>query len=166
MLTTLASVPEITELTPEMSVFMRVMMSPCFSVVKKEWGMCCRWSYIWFFMSKMMCWLIQALRYAVSTDTSCDASSVTSAASSSWISSFMLSPTSASSTMRPVMMLGSSPSPAESRMVMNTSTNCFQYGARYPRIRFTSAHVTVGRFCFSASVRKPRGPMRCIESLL
>ena len=37
---------EITELTPEMSVFMRVMMSPCFSVEKKECGMCCRWSYI------------------------------------------------------------------------------------------------------------------------
>ena len=59
--TTEASVPEITELTPEMSVFMRVMMSPCFSLVKKECGMCCRWSYIWFFMSKMMRWAIQAL---------------------------------------------------------------------------------------------------------
>ena len=45
--TMLERVPEITELTPEMSVFMRVMMSPCFSVAKKEWGMCWRWSYIW-----------------------------------------------------------------------------------------------------------------------
>ena len=61
LLTMLESVPEMTELTPEMSVFMRVMMSPCFSVAKKEWGMCCRWSYIWFFMSKMMRWEIQAL---------------------------------------------------------------------------------------------------------
>ena len=52
--TMLLSVPEMTELTPEMSVFMRVMMSPCFSLVKNECGMCCRWSYIWFFMSKMM----------------------------------------------------------------------------------------------------------------
>ena len=41
--TTLESVPEITLLTPLMSVFIRVMMSPCFSVVKKECGMYCRW---------------------------------------------------------------------------------------------------------------------------
>ena len=61
LLTMLESVPEMTELTPLMSVFMRVMMSPCFSVEKKEWGMCWRWSYIWFFMSKMMRWEIQAL---------------------------------------------------------------------------------------------------------
>ena len=33
--TMLDSVPEITVLTPEMSLFMRVMISPCFSVVKK-----------------------------------------------------------------------------------------------------------------------------------
>ncbi len=59
--TMLESVPEITLLTPEMSVFMRVMMSPCFSEVKKACGMCWRWSYIWFFMSKMMRWEIQAL---------------------------------------------------------------------------------------------------------
>ena len=59
--TTCVSVPEMTELTPEMSVFMRVTMSPCFSVVKNECGMCCRWSYIWFFMSKMMRWLIHEL---------------------------------------------------------------------------------------------------------
>ena len=31
------------------------------SEVKKAWGMRCRWSYIWFFMSKMMRWEIQAL---------------------------------------------------------------------------------------------------------
>ena len=55
------SVPEMTELTPLMSVFMRVTMSPCFSVVKNECGMCCRWSYISFFISKMMRWLIQEL---------------------------------------------------------------------------------------------------------
>ena len=54
-------VPEITELTPDMSVFMRVMMSPCFSVVKKAWGICCRCLYIWFFMSKMIRCEIQAL---------------------------------------------------------------------------------------------------------
>ena len=59
--TTEASVPEITDETPEMSVFMRVMMSPCFSEVKKLWGMCWRWSYIWFFMSKMMRLAIHAL---------------------------------------------------------------------------------------------------------
>ena len=59
--TMLLSVPEITELTPLMSVFMRVIMSPCFSEVKKAWGMCCRWSYIWFFMSKIMRWEIQEL---------------------------------------------------------------------------------------------------------
>ena len=34
LLTMLLSVPEITLLTPLMSVFMRVMMSPCFSVAK------------------------------------------------------------------------------------------------------------------------------------
>ena len=61
LLTMLLSVPEITELTPDMSVFMRVMMSPCFSEAKKAWGMCCRWSYIWFFMSKMIRWEIHAL---------------------------------------------------------------------------------------------------------
>ena len=60
LLTMLVRVPEITEDTPLMSLFMRVMMSPCFSEVKKAWGMCCRWSYIWFFMSKMMRRLIQA----------------------------------------------------------------------------------------------------------
>ena len=36
LLTMEVSVPEMTELTPLMSVFIRVMMSPCFSVVKKE----------------------------------------------------------------------------------------------------------------------------------
>ena len=51
LLTTFESVPLTTELTPLMSVSMRVMMSPCFSVVKNECGMCCRWSYIWFRMS-------------------------------------------------------------------------------------------------------------------
>ena len=51
LLTTRESVPLITELTPLMSVSMRVMMSPCFSVVKNECGMCCRWSYIWLRMS-------------------------------------------------------------------------------------------------------------------
>ena len=61
VISVLESVPEMTELTPEMSVFMRVMMSPCFSEVKKACGMCCRWSYIWFFMSKMMRELIHAL---------------------------------------------------------------------------------------------------------
>ena len=61
LLTMLLRVPEITLLTPLMSVFMRVMMSPCFSAAKKAWGMCWRWSYIWFFMSKMIRWLIQAL---------------------------------------------------------------------------------------------------------
>ena len=60
LLTMLLRVPEMTVETPEMSVFIRVMMSPCRSPVKKAWGMCCRWSYIWFFMSKMMRWLIQA----------------------------------------------------------------------------------------------------------
>ena len=61
LLTMLLRVPEITELTPLMSVFMRVMMSPCFSEVKKACGICWRWSYIWFFMSKMIFWEIQAL---------------------------------------------------------------------------------------------------------
>ena len=36
LLTILERVPLITVLTPLMSVFMRVIMSPCFSVVKKE----------------------------------------------------------------------------------------------------------------------------------
>ena len=36
------SVPEITVLTPLISVFMRVMISPCFSEVKKACGICCR----------------------------------------------------------------------------------------------------------------------------
>ena len=54
LLTMFESVPLITELTPLMSVFMRVMMSPCFSVVKNECGMYCRCLYIWFRMSKMM----------------------------------------------------------------------------------------------------------------
>ena len=40
LLTTFESVPLTTELTPLMSVSMRVMMSPCFSVVKNECGMC------------------------------------------------------------------------------------------------------------------------------
>ena len=31
-----------TVLTPLISEFIRVMMSPCFSEVKKEWGICCR----------------------------------------------------------------------------------------------------------------------------
>ena len=61
LLTICDRVPEMTELTPLMSVFMRVMMSPCRSVVKKAWGMCWRWSYIWLRMSKMMRWEIQAL---------------------------------------------------------------------------------------------------------
>ena len=61
LLTMLDNVPEITLETPEMSEFMRVMMSPCFSLVKNECGMCCRWSYIWFFMSKMMRLEIHAL---------------------------------------------------------------------------------------------------------
>ena len=59
--TTDVSVPEMTLDTPSMSEFMRVMMSPCFSVVKKLCGMLCRCAYIWFFMSKMMRELIQAL---------------------------------------------------------------------------------------------------------
>ena len=59
--TTCESVPEMTELTPLMSVSMRVMMSPCFSVVKNECGMRCRWLYISLRMSKMMCCEIQAL---------------------------------------------------------------------------------------------------------
>ena len=54
LLTICVSVPEMTELTPEMSVFMRVTMSPCFSVVKNACGMRCRCWYISFFMSKMM----------------------------------------------------------------------------------------------------------------
>ena len=54
LLTTCVRVPLMTELTPLMSVFMRVTMSPCFSVVKNACGMCCRCRYIWFFMSKMM----------------------------------------------------------------------------------------------------------------
>ena len=57
----------------------------------------------------------------MNTVTNWEAVSVTSAASSSWISSFMFWPTSASSTMRPVMMLGSSPSTEETMMVANTS---------------------------------------------
>ena len=61
VISVLESVPEMTVDTPEMSVFMRVMMLPCFSEVKKACGMCCRWSYIWFFMSKMMRWAIQVL---------------------------------------------------------------------------------------------------------
>ena len=46
LLTMFESVPLMTELTPLMSVFMRVMMSPCFSLVKKECGMYCRCRYI------------------------------------------------------------------------------------------------------------------------
>ena len=46
LLTMLESVPLMTELTPLISVFMRVMMSPCFSVVKNECGMYCRCLYI------------------------------------------------------------------------------------------------------------------------
>ena len=42
LLTILERVPDITLLTPLMSVFILVMMSPCFSVVKKEWGIYCR----------------------------------------------------------------------------------------------------------------------------
>ena len=59
--TILVSVPLMTEPTPEISVFMRVMISPCFSVVKKACGMYSRCRYIWFFMSKMIRWLIQEL---------------------------------------------------------------------------------------------------------
>ena len=59
--TTRESVPEMTLLTPEMSVSMRVMMSPCFSVVKNECGMRCRCMYISLRMSKMMCCEIHAL---------------------------------------------------------------------------------------------------------
>ena len=70
----------------------------------------------------------------------------------------MFFPTSASSTIFPVMMLGSSPSTAESRMVRNTSRNCGQYGTRYERIRLISVPFTTGMFCFSSSVRKPLGP--------
>ena len=61
LLTICVSVPEITELTPEISVFMRVTMSPCFSVVKKACGICCRCWYISFFISKMMRIEIQEL---------------------------------------------------------------------------------------------------------
>ena len=46
LLTMFDRVPLMTELTPLMSVFIRVIMSPCFSVVKKECGMYCRCLYI------------------------------------------------------------------------------------------------------------------------
>ena len=42
----------------------------------------------------------------------------------------MFLPTSASSTMRPVMMDGSSPTVADSSIAMNTKMNCSQYGFR------------------------------------
>ena len=46
LLTMLVRVPLTTEDTPEISLFMRVIMSPCFSVVKKLWAMYWRWRYI------------------------------------------------------------------------------------------------------------------------
>ena len=49
--TIFVSVLEMIVLTPLMSVFILVMMSPCFSVVKKECGMLCRCWNIWFFMN-------------------------------------------------------------------------------------------------------------------
>ena len=61
LLTMLVSVPLTTLDTPEMSLFMRVMMSPCFSVVKKLCAMYCRCRYISLRMSNMMRWLIHAL---------------------------------------------------------------------------------------------------------
>ena len=42
----LVKVPEITVLTPSMSLVMRVMISPWLLDVKKRWDMLCRWLYI------------------------------------------------------------------------------------------------------------------------
>ena len=47
----LASVPLTTCCTPEMSLVMRVMMSPCLWLVKNDCGIFCRWAYIVFRMS-------------------------------------------------------------------------------------------------------------------
>ena len=88
--------------------------------------MCCRWSYIWFFMSKMIRWLIQAEIYPESTLTTWDTANVPRAMSSSWMSSVMFRPIRASSTIRPVMMEGSSPTTEERRMVTNTRANWIQ----------------------------------------
>ena len=46
LLTMLDKVPLITVLTPLISVFILVIISPCFSVVKNECGICCKWLYI------------------------------------------------------------------------------------------------------------------------
>ena len=53
----------------------------------------------------------------------CDSAMVAKAAMSSFTSSWRFLPTSAWSTMRPVMIEGSRPMAAESRMVMNTRAN-------------------------------------------
>ena len=50
LLTIDVSVPDITILTPLMSLFIRVIISPCFSLVKNECDICCKWSYISFRM--------------------------------------------------------------------------------------------------------------------
>ena len=58
----LVNVPEITVLTPSISLVMRVMISPWLLDVKNRCDMFCRWLYIWLRMSKVMCCAIQVLR--------------------------------------------------------------------------------------------------------
>ena len=48
--------------TPEMSLVMRVMMSPWLFVVKNDWLMRCRWRYICPRMSNVMCSAIQLFK--------------------------------------------------------------------------------------------------------
>ena len=47
----LAKVPVTTDSTPEMSLVMRVMISPWLAEVKNRWDIFCRWRYIWLRMS-------------------------------------------------------------------------------------------------------------------
>ena len=51
LLKMLVRVLEITLCTPEISLVIRVITSPCLLLVKKRWDIFCKWAYIWLRMS-------------------------------------------------------------------------------------------------------------------
>ena len=58
----LVKVPVTTLSTPEISLVIRVMISPWLAEVKNRWDIFCRCRYIWFRISKEICWAIQLFR--------------------------------------------------------------------------------------------------------
>ena len=148
----------ITDATPDMSEFILVMMSPCFSEVKKECGIACRWLNISFFISRTILLETQLLIYDSMTPTMLDIARVKIASTTSFMSSARSFPSSASSMILAVISEGSSPSTEDRMMMANTMSSWNQYGLRYLSILTTSCLLILGAFCFSSSVRNPLGP--------